>query len=213
MWNWFKGLFKKKISPTTVVKSPEEKNPIDEAIKVPKPSAPIGKAKIAILIGHGAGDPGASCWNKMTEHDYNKKVAMIVASKMPNVTLYFKQRIGGWAPVYAQMALLRPDISIELHLNAYNGKAVGCEVLITSEEARSLGEKYASMFCLEFQRVLRGARGIKKLGSGDRGFGNVYSASKVAKKAILVEPFFCDTKSEWIEPETYAAFLMKFLNS
>lgn len=207
MWNWFKNLFKKKQS------APVEKNPIDEAIKVPKPLGPIGKSKIAILVGHGAGDGGASCWNKMTEHDYNKKVAMIIASRMPNVTIYFKQKVGGWAPVYAQMALHRPELSVELHLNAYNGKAVGCEVLITSEVARSLGERYASMFCAKFNRVMRGAKGIKWLGSGDRGFGNVYSASKVAKKAMLLESFFCDNKNEWIEPEIYAEFLVEFLNS
>lgn len=207
MWNWIKNLFKKK--PVSI---PVEKNPIDEAIKVPKPLDPIGKAKIAILVGHGAGDPGASCFNGMAEHDYNKKVAGIIKAKMPNVTVYFKHSMG-WAPVYAQLAVSRPDVCIELHLNAYNGKAFGCEVLITSEVSRSLGEKFAAMFCLKFGRTMRGQKGIKWLKSGDRGFGNVYGASKVAKKAILVEPFFCDNKNEWIEPEAYAEFLVEFLSA
>ena len=176
-----------------------------------KESSDGSDKKIAILIGHGQGDGGATCWNGTTEHDYNKKVAEIIKSKMPNVTLYFKSKVGDWAPVYVQMAVSRPDVSIELHLNAYNGQAKGCEVLITSEAARSLGEKFASMFCLKFGRVMRGSRGIKWLGNGDRGFGNVYSASKVSKKAILLESFFCDNKAEWIDPEVYAEFLIGFL--
>ncbi len=207
MWNWIKKLFKKN-KPTN---SPIEKNPIDEAIQVPKPLDPIGSGKVAILVGHGAGDPGATCWNGMAEHEYNKKVAAIIESRLPNVTIYFKSKIGGWSPTYAKLALSKPDLSIELHLNAYNGSAKGCEVLITGESSRSIGEMFAAEFCMKYQRVMRGAKGIKKLGDGDRGFGNVYSANKSAKKSILVEPFFCDNKSEWIEPSDYAEFLISFL--
>jgi len=209
MWNWIKKLFKKDKPANLPI---HEKNPIDEAIKVPKPSAPIGSAKIAILVGHGAGDPGATCYNGLAEHEYNKKVAAIVSAKMPNVKVFFKSGAGGWVPVYAQLALYRPDLSVELHLNAFNGAAKGCEVLITSEACRSIGEKFAAEFCLRYQRVMRGARGIKWLGSGDRGFGNVYSANKVSKKSILVEPFFCDNKNEWIPQEEYADFLVSFLS-
>jgi N-acetylmuramoyl-L-alanine amidase len=208
MWNWIKKLFKKSKPANNPIPPKKEEG---DVINFPKPVDHSGKSKIAILIGHGASDPGATCWNGMAEHDYNKKVAAILEARLSNVTLYFKSSVGGWAPTYAKLAVTRPDLSVELHLNAYNGKAKGCEVLITSESSRSIGEMYAAEFCLKFQRVMRGAKGIKWLGSGDRGFGNVYSANKCAKKAILLESFFCDNKDEWIEPTDYAEFLISFL--
>jgi N-acetylmuramoyl-L-alanine amidase len=179
----------------------------------PKPNIPSGAKKIAILVGHGAGDSGAICWNKMEEHEYNKKASSIILDQVKNKELkvFFKTK-NGWGSTYAQVALFHPDICIEMHLNAATGTAYGCEVLITSESARSIGELFASRFCEKFQRRIRGSKGIKWLKSGDRGFGNVYAASKVSKKAILIEPFFCDNKTEWIEVEEYAKFLVDFIN-
>lgn len=165
------------------------------------------KKKIAILVGHGAGDSGAICWNGMEEHAYNKQVAEYVASKTP-VRLFFKSS-NGWAPTYLKLGAYNPDISIELHLNSFNGKAVGCEVLCTSQKAKHIANSFTASFCAKFSRK---NRGIKWLESGDRGYGNVKSASMISGKAILVEAFFCDNKDEWIEPLTYAQFLVEWIN-
>lgn len=213
--NFFKKWFKKK---PTNTKLPVENKPVETPVEIPKPiETPVETyqltKKIAILVGHGAGDSGAICFNGLAEHEYNKRVSQILQAKFPNLQVYFKSSSGGWAPVYAKLALYRPDLSVELHLNAYNGKAFGCEVLITNEVSRSVAEQFASMFCKKFNRTMRGAKGVKWLGRGDRGFGNVYSANKVSKKSILVEPFFCDNKNEWIPVEEYSETLVEFLKS
>lgn len=204
---WLSDLFSSPSKPTepVIVEAPKKE---EQA-----PKLPSGRKKIAILVGHGAGDSGAIFWNKYQEHLYNKATGEIVVKEVKNhdVRLFFKSK-GGWGPTYAQIALWNPDISIEMHCNAASGTAVGCEVLITSESARSLGESFASAFCQKFNRKMRGAKGIKWLRSAkNRGFGNVYAASKIAKKAILVEPFFCDNKDEHVEISAYASFMVEFI--
>jgi N-acetylmuramoyl-L-alanine amidase len=212
IFNFFKRLFSKKEN-----KPVEPKLPVETPVETPKPieipsveTYQLNK-KVAILVGHGAGDSGAMCFNGMAEHEYNKRVSQILQAKFPSLQVYFKSSVGGWAPVYAKLSMFRPDLSIELHLNAYNGKAFGCEVLITSEKARSLGELFSSRFCNQFGRTKRGTKGIKWLSSGDRGFGNVYSASKCSKVALLVEPFFCDNQNEYLSIEEYSEFLIQYI--
>jgi len=199
--NLILSLFQKPKSVETVPPKKDPEVPTKEEIN----SFP--NKRIAILVGHGAGDSGAICFNGIEEHNYNKEVAMIISSKIP-VKLFYKSK-NGWAPTYLQIATYNPEICIELHLNSYNGKAFGCEVLCTSKKAEDLANSFAASFCAKFGRK---NRGIKWLESGDRGFGNVKSASLISKKAILVEAFFCDNKSEWIEPLVYADWLIGWLN-
>jgi N-acetylmuramoyl-L-alanine amidase len=204
MFNWLKNLFKKKKSNTS--ETPTSSNIPNSNIK-----------KIALLVGHGAGDPGATCWNKMAEHDYNSLVASILEQSdiADRIKVFYKTKRTGWVATYAQVALFNPDVSIELHLNAANGTAVGCEVLCLAIDKQSsiIGKQYAEQFNKTFNRKLRGEKGIKWISSGDRGHGNLVGAKAVAKHSILVEPFFCDNKEEWIEPNTYAEFLTKFIKS
>lgn len=170
--------------------------------------------KIAILVGHGAGDSGAIGWNKVEEHEYNKKVASIVSEMNlgKEIKVYFKAK-GGWVSTYTEIAKFNPDLSIELHLNAATGNAVGCEVLVLKghNDSASIGMSFANMFTQKFSRKIRGDKGIKWISSGDRGYGNLVGVSMAATWSVLVEPFFIDTKSEWIEPEEYAKFLAEWL--
>ena len=85
------------------------------------------------------------------------------------------------------------DLVFELHFNASNGTAHGCEALHyhRNETAR----KICFAFCEKYTE-LTGAknRGTKALNDGsDRGFGFVYYQKPTA---IILEPFFGDNKED-----------------
>lgn len=178
-----------------------------------KPSGKI--QKIALLVGHGAGDSGAIGWNKVEEHSYNSKVATLLNSQDlgKEIKVFYKSKSGGWATTYLEVAKFAPDLSIELHLNAANGKAYGCEVLVLNgqESTAEIGRNFALSFTKKFSRRMRGDQGIKWISSGDRGYGNLVGASVVATWSILVEPFFIDTESEWIDVSEYAKFFAEWI--
>lgn len=181
------------------------------------PSSKTGIKKIALLVGHGAGDSGAVCRrNRMEEHHYNSMIAEMIkqSDTTKEIKVFYKTNGTGWTGTYPKVAIFNPDLTIELHLNDADVPAVGCEVLCIEKdlESGSVGKKFASMFSKEFSRKIRGDQGIKWMSKGGRGYGNLVGAKATSKRSILVEPFFINTDSEWIEPSTYAEFFKKFLN-
>lgn len=204
----FKSLFKtgKKIEPETNAPS--------------IPNSP--RKKIAIIVGHGAGDGGATGFNGVEEYSYNHKVANIVMENVTNHEIkIFYRTASGIAGVASRVVLWQPDMSIELHCNAFdgdfkkgiNGTASGCEVLVLvgDGESERLGRSYVKSFKEKFNRKPRHDMGIKFIDKGDRGGASLKAVSPI-KQSILVEPFFIDRKEEWIEPLTYAEFLAKWLS-
>ena len=104
-------------------------------------------------------------------------------------------------------------IVIQLHLNAYNGAAHGCEVLVIDGDKKSypIAEFFAARFTQKFGRTLRRpeANGKKILKSKDRGVASLVASGSAVK--ILVEPFFIDNKNDFVAKEEYAKFLLNFL--
>ena len=169
--------------------------------------------KIAIIVGHGNGDSGAGGWNGVEEFAYNSQVAKIIeASDIGKQKQIFWRGSSGIVGVAAKAMAYGPDMTIELHLNAYNGVANGCEVLCLNGDPKSgaLGRSFAKSFTDKFGRKLRRELGINWINSGDRG-GTSLKAVSAAKYSILVEPFFIDTPSEWIDPKVYAEFIVNWL--
>lgn len=186
------------------------------SVPVEIPSTPTTTSdikKISIIVGHGNGDPGATCWDGTHEYDYNSKVAEIVLSNVDSKLIrVFKRGSSGIAGVGILASAWSPDLTIELHLNAFNGEAEGCEVLVLDKDKESahVAISFALAFCKKFDRISRRDRGINWIESSDRGYTNLKAVSLV-KRSILVEPFFCDTKSEWIPVEVYAQFLVDWI--
>lgn len=176
-----------------------------------KPKSPI--QKVAIIVGHGNGDSGAMGWNGVSEFDYNSAVAKsLEISDTGKEIKAFYRSASGITGVAASAVKWNPDIVIELHLNAFNGKALGCEVLCLEGDLLS-GEKaksFAKLFCEKFNRVKRRDAGVNWISSSDRGGLSLRSLSSTSY-AILVEPFFIDNKEEWIDPKEYAAFLKEWI--
>lgn len=85
------------------------------------------------------------------------------------------------------------DLVFELHFNAANGSANGCEALYyyKNKEAKSICEK----FCKEYTSLTgtrnRGAKPLKD--TTQRGFGFVFNQ---VPTAIILEPFFGDNKQD-----------------
>lgn len=210
--NWILNLFNNK-------GSGKKTEPTQPKIEQPKtePAKESEIKKIALLVGHGAGDSGAvRRKTRFEEHTYNSMVAeMIGQSDVKKIVkVFYKTKQTGWVGTYAKVAMFNPDLTIEMHLNDADVPAVGCEVLCVDKdlESGSVGKKFASMFSKEFSRKIRGDQGIKWMSKGGRGYGNLVGARATSKRSILVEPFFINTDSEWIEPSTYAEFFKKFLN-
>lgn len=215
MWQAIKNWIKNKLTPAKPLK------PAPEVIKPLEPipnqeevdNFPIDKnLKIALIRGHGSDDSGA-VGNGTSEVEYNTWIMDYVSKKTRrNVKLFYGKK--SLDTVY-KAVLWAPDVSIQLHLNSFNGSANGCEVLVLSGDTRSypLAEKFAKEFTQEFGRTLRRpeAKGKKILSSADRGAASLRAAPKGVK--ILVEPFFIDNKNDFVPKEEYAKFLTKFVDN
>lgn len=227
--NWIKNLFKKE-SPKS--EAPSKPNPSEtpsssNSSTTSNGSKPIESdlgpsvasrkvKKIAIIIGHGHGDTGApSKWNSpiKVEYDYNKIVAEHLKKtvKSKEIKLFYRGATG-ITGVNTQVRLWDDDLSLELHCNSFNGKAHGCEILALSgdKESIKIGQDIAQDFCKRFNRKLRDGDGVKELKKKERGH---YSLALVddGYPSILLEPFFIDNPSEWIDPIVYAEFLREWI--
>ena len=217
MWKWFLSLFKSKQETPIVVKPVEPIPEIPTQGDIAKFPNKSKIKKVAIIIGHGNGDSGAVSWDeKRNEFEYNSIVAHLVANSTlhgKEVRLFWRGK-GGISGVAAEAVAWNPNLSIELHLNSYNGEAHGCEVLVLNGDSKSgtMARSFTSAFCSRFSRVVRRELGVNWISSGDRGAASLKGVSAI-EQSILVEPFFIDNKNEWIEPISYANFLIDWLKS
>jgi N-acetylmuramoyl-L-alanine amidase len=191
--------------------------PTEKPIEISVPDVVVAKPKrkkIAIIIGHGNGDSGAGGWNGVEEYNYNHKAASLVAEAVVDheIKLFYRTS-SGIVGVASRVVLWQPDISIELHCNAYNSSASGCEVLVIDGDSKSgeLARSFAASFSGKFSRKLRGDKGVKWLSKSDRGYASL-SVLKPVNQAILVEPFFIDNKEEWVDVNDYANFLTGWIS-
>ena len=78
------------------------------------------------------------------------------------------------------------DLSVQLHLNSFDGNAKGCEVWYYSDK----GNKYAIAVDDKLCTVWKD-RGVKKSTS-------LYWLRRTKSPAILIESFFCDSKVDYL---------------
>lgn len=80
------------------------------------------------------------------------------------------------------------DLVVQLHLNACNEKAKGCEVWYYPSSA--MGMQYANSVCNKLGTIWK-SRGIKESKT-------LYWLRKTFAPSILIESFFCDTASDYL---------------
>lgn len=209
--NWIKNLFKKE-SPKTEAPKNDISRDLTPSKPSETPSSSKPKKKIVLIVGHSPTDSGAIGWNKVKEFDYNLQVAKML-NKSHGLD-YVVRGKGGIAGAALEAITKNPDLILEMHLNAYNGKAKGCCALVLKGDDASAvyARKFTKMFCDKFNRVLRSDKGILWVNSSDRG-GFSLSVLKPAKAAILLESFFIDNPDEWVSVEDYYKFMVEFIES
>jgi len=141
----------------------------------------------------------------LSEYNYGLKVGKLNRAVIP-----FETRDSGGVKGAAKRlgkVIGKNFASIEAHLNSYNGKVKGAEILVMHDDDASIeaAEKLLAAFALTFPDHT--IRGVKKKRKGDRGWYNLYQAKKSgAKIRLLSEFFFID--SEYIPEEKMAKFLL-----
>lgn len=149
--------------------------------------------KIAFIVGHTPYSKGAF---SKTLDSYEWDFYNLYFDKFNEVgDVFIHDNDNGYTSRQKEMANKTRDYDLvfELHFNAANTKAKGCEALYyhRNETAR----KICFAFCDKY-RELTGAknRGTKALNdANDRGFGFVYYQKPTA---IILEPFFGDNTED-----------------
>lgn len=160
-----------------------------------------GKENITLMlvVGHTRTSPGAKFNGSeyKSEYDYNKALTYRIEKFAPkyNIDIKVQYRDGiGIVGAYEQVRAEDPQACIELHFNAFDGKASGTETLCTSaQDDKAFAHFVQENVCMALGRM-GSSRGVKVLSKGSRGHLNVYSAGKVPN--CLIEPFFGDNAKE-----------------
>jgi N-acetylmuramoyl-L-alanine amidase len=169
--------------------------------------------RIAIIVGHTEAMPGAKLYNGQYEYEFNTIAVCLVQKKflLGQVQTFWKD----FGNYIHEVKKFRPDLIIELHINAFIELAYGCEGFVLQS---SLKSKYEAQILLEkFETSFKiKSRGIKTLTrGGERGFFNLKVFEEIPM--VLFEPCFGnfktrDSKKIIEDVEGYANFLIDYLN-
>ena len=92
--------------------------------------------KILLISGHGAGDPGAR-GNGYKEANLTREVTGILAKKLKKyctVDIYNTSKNAFYDVQNGKFKIGKYDYILEIHFNAFNGKAYGSEIYVTTRE-------------------------------------------------------------------------------
>jgi len=155
------------------------------------------------IVPHTKATGGATNGDgSLREYDYGLTVAKLNRAAIPFDT----RDSGGVKGAAKRLIKVGATASIEAHLNSYNKKVKGAEILVMKGDAASIeaAENLLAAFALAFPSHT--IRGVKKKRKGDRGFYNLNQARKAGMKIrLLTEFFFID--SEFISEKDMADFL------
>lgn len=167
--------------------------------------------KIAIVVGHDRKEQGVySAPLQTSEYNYNYNVA----SHLSDVAdIYYRPLIRGYKSQMEALAKeINPkgyDLVIELHFNAFNGRANGCETV--GFEGSKAGAKYGKLFCKmlsdHYDLINRGHKATVPAGRG------YWFTKLMAAPALIVEPFFGDHPEaiKFEDTEEYACVIREWL--
>lgn len=166
--------------------------------------------KWGVIIPHTKIDGGANNINSIKYkffNEYNYALDMIDHMPVPFATRDNGKGVAGAAK---QLIELGCTASLEPHLNAYNRKAKGFEILVLKGDR--LSAYYAEMIAQNFkdyftERVLRHGNGVKIVSKNDRGYANLIAAKNQGMEvALLSEAFFIDNDQDFISPFNMGPF-------
>lgn len=156
---------------------------------------------VAICVGHSRkGDKGAVNVKGDSEWKYNSKVAKALKKELTKRGIDSKVYSSYEGKTYrASMDFIKgklkedkAELALELHFNAYTGRAKGCSMLYSSskKDSKKLAEELQFSVLKDFDTIDRGTKGLNK---GNRGF---LFTDNYHIPAVLCEPFFGDNKQD-----------------
>jgi len=151
--------------------------------------------KVALVIGHRLGAPGAkNPTTGTTEFGFNEGLAIKIKRILDDspgieTAIIYRESYG---TLPAQINALKPDFIISLHCNAYDCKTSGTEVLYYHQS--DAGRKMAETLQRHLVKAIElRDRGIKGVTSEDRG-GDLLTTT--CAPCIIAEPFFIDNDND-----------------
>jgi N-acetylmuramoyl-L-alanine amidase len=162
---------------------------------------PLGR--VALVVGHTYISKGAFSPILGSEYDYNAKVlGPAIVRTLDDLGIkggIFYRDQGGYKGAYDALNSWGADIVIELHFNAFNGKASGAEILLATDKDRpGLHEKELAinMVAMISDVLNIPNRGLKYRPSSkrERGWHLVNQTHTIP--SILIEPFFGDNEDD-----------------
>ncbi len=147
---------------------------------------------IAIVVGHGPNIDRGATNGSVTELDWNRDLAKQIISAIGNrAKAVLVNRVIERAQPVKQTNDTKADAAVELHLNAFNKKATGTEMIHSGSEK---GIALAKALQTAAVKVLGLTdRGIKLPQGGGRGAGWL---NRTNMPAVIVESFFIDNDSD-----------------
>jgi len=159
--------------------------------------------KIGIIVGHEENAPGvvATFPINLSEYHFNKTLSLEIYRAVQDAgyecRVFLRDRTTRDGVTKAVNSWISDDdgVSVELHLNAFDGKTRGTETLysVHSDDSKMLALLVQSYVCEALGRTGKSNRGLKILEFGDRGSSNL---RKMDHPACLVEPVFADNKDD-----------------
>lgn len=159
------------------------------------------KLRLAVIIGHTKRAQGANSKILGSEYVYNTDLAHRIQKYAEGegvqVSIFTRDK-GGISGAFKAALATKPHAIMELHYNAFNGKASGSEVLF-SDNFDKAGVKELALAHL-VSRAMASAlgitnRGVKEIAKrGERGFHNLAQTTHVP--GILLESGFGDNPND-----------------
>lgn len=158
--------------------------------------------RLYVAPGHNDGT-GATSFDGLDEWKTSKLVAVRMRDLGPeyglDVMIGIRDRRKGYGDAMRLHGLksniFKADLAIEIHRNAFNGKAKGVETIVVSSAGTTAGRILTAITARQYPGVIiRGDKGIRNRSKGGNGAGWC-RAHKCP--AILVEPCFFDNREDW----------------
>ena len=162
--------------------------------------------KISIVIGHKEIAPGAKSVSGLHEYFYWREVEKLIHVPGKDIRFFYRDGKSITSAIIAATQH-KPDLLIETHFNAFNGKAHGCKCLYAPPSAK-MAKEWSTFTAKTLKRRNRGAKSIRQ---AKRGVTNVEVAQTVAPQAFLIEPFFGDNSADYVTPLEMAECLNLYL--
>jgi len=163
--------------------------------------------KVVVVVGHSVDNQGA--YNRhtgMTEYMFNSSLAeQLKDTSLVDMVIVNRNT---YKSLPADINVLKPDLVVSLHSNAFNHKASGSETLYY----------HSSKVGMECAKIMQ-KNIVEALHLQDRGIKAVYKSGRggwllrmTNAPCIIVEPFFIDNDSDLAVAEKNKVLLVSNIN-